>query len=227
LLISPRPFALGRWAIRHMADFSLWCHLNAVYELNAPPALPPDQPWILAPNHNSFWDGFAMLQVARRMAPDRTNFAAMLGVQLRKMPLFRATGAYGFWPENPQSVSAMLDFTAGLLAHRPPITLLYYPEGRISPDVDTKPYRLRTGLARLPFDGPAVMLPIYHRTEPLTARLPTLFIMYGAPIDFQAYRQNPAQLTEAFTQLRTLAHQQLAREAYGQRVWGTKIVQVN
>ena len=74
-------------------------HLRAVHIGGATAADMPDRtPLLFVANHVSWWDGFLLRAVQRRLRPDAAFVTVMSAAQLDRFPFFRWLGAIGVDP---------------------------------------------------------------------------------------------------------------------------------
>jgi len=96
------------------------------------PALSPDRPLVLYTNHHSFYDGYFLWLLVRRMM-DRPPLLWMN--EWTRIPLFGPLGTLPFPPDDPAQRLATIRETARRLRDRPEHVFLYFPEGELrSPD---------------------------------------------------------------------------------------------
>lgn len=156
--------------------------VRAVRLAGLPADLPPRSPLLLVANHVSWWDGFVLREVHRRLRPDAPLHTVMLAAELERRPFFRRLGAVGIDPASPASVARALRELEARLRERPEGVVAYFPQGRIWPSY-RRPLGFRRGVElfarRL---GPLTALPVGIHLEPLTEASPTLFASVGAAV---------------------------------------------
>ncbi|GAB4342019.1 MAG: hypothetical protein Kow0037_29050 [Calditrichia bacterium] len=142
------------------------------------PRLPSDVPVVLLPNHSSWWDGFLVYLLNKRVF-HRPDFLMMLEEQLQHYSFFRRLGAYSIDPGKPKSVAESLHYTRNLLSERNALVTIF-PQGEL------RPWHQRPlGYRRLPewlakkSDRPLIFLPLAMRLEFREQRKPVALLKLG------------------------------------------------
>ena len=156
--------------------------LNAIRITGLPRGLRGDVPLVLAGNHVSFWDTFTLREVHRMLRPRAPVYTLAKEEELRRVPFFRLTGAFGVDPGDRGSVLAAVRFLRDRARERSDATLIFFPQGRLWP-----PHRRPLGFLRgieafVRPVAPCIVLPIAIHHEPGTAPTPTVYVSAGAPI---------------------------------------------
>lgn len=94
------------------------------------PTLPSGRPLVLYANHHSFYDGYLLWLVADRLFG---RPCTLWMADWERYPLFAASGAQPFPPDDPAARAATLRRTARRFRERPDTVLIYFPEGRLHP----------------------------------------------------------------------------------------------
>jgi 1-acyl-sn-glycerol-3-phosphate acyltransferase len=210
-----------RWLLRRYLDWIFRQDFQSIQLLGPRPSLAHDEAVLLPANHTSWWDAFFALLLAERVF-DRPMYTLALEDTVRRFAFFNKVGCYGFNPKDGSDVRAMLRYTAGLLdAPQAPI-VLYFPEGRITPNVGA-PYVLRHGLRALRPEKETLVVPLYITVQPLNERKPTVFLALGEPFSFRAdYKPRVEALEDAFESLRRSSHEAIARGDWGETLVGKR-----
>lgn len=104
----------------------------------AAPALSPECPLVLYTNHHSFYDGYFLWLLARRVL-DRPPLLWMN--EWERTPLFGPLGTLPFPPDDPAQRLSTIRETARRLRQRPDHVFLYFPEGELGPpDAGVAPF---------------------------------------------------------------------------------------
>ncbi len=163
----------GPW-MRHRLD---GVHIRGLHRVA--PGL--DLPLLLVANHASWWDGFLLRELHRRLRPDAPLHVVMLEEELRRVPIFRWLGAV------PLSTSALaprrlLRDLRARIELRPDAVIGYFPQGRISPS-HRPALGFRPGAAWLAGRlAPIAVVPVGLHLEHLTRPGPAAFVSVGPPL---------------------------------------------
>ena len=158
--------------------------------LIAPPADLPAGPLLFVANHVSWWDGFLLRELQRRIAPDADPSTVMLERELRSRPMLRALGAVGI---EPGSIASLRDAVRTLEERRARLgdrfCLFYFPQGRIWPSY-RRPLGFVPGLSRVAQRlAPITIVPVAIHLEPLNRLAPTACLRLARPLVVE--RENP------------------------------------
>ena len=156
--------------------------LNAVRITGLPRALRADVPLVLAANHVSWWDTFTLREVHRILRPRAPLYTLASEAELRHLPFFRLTGAFGVDAAQPASVLAAIRFLRDRARERRDATAIFFPQGRIWPS-HRRPLGFRRGIEAFvrPL-APCVVLPLAIHHEPGATPAPTVYVSAGAPV---------------------------------------------
>jgi len=128
--------------------------------------LEPDFPLLVVANHESFWDGFLLREVQRRLRPRARFHAVMLERELRARPFLRLLGALGVAPGSVASTRRLLRTVERLRREDPTGVLAYFPQGEIHPGA-VRPLGFRRGVGRVADAlAPVTVLPVGIRVLP-------------------------------------------------------------
>jgi len=151
-------------------------HFRRVHLLGELPRLPADLPLLICPNHSTWWDGFFVYLLNRRVLHRRLHLM-MLEEQLSRYPFFRRVGAFGIHPGMPRSAMRALAYSARLLAN-PAHALCIFPQGVLRP-WGVRPLSLQRGVERVLrlHGGGVALLPLAIRCELLADQRPEVFLL--------------------------------------------------
>lgn len=166
--------------------FELWfrpfqqLRLRTVVRIDTVP-LPADRPVVLVSNHVSWWDGFLLRDVHRRIAPGTPLFTLMLARELERHRGFRRLGVLPL-DARPASVRAALRALERQRAREPHFTVAWFPQGEIRPSW-ARPLGFRRGIELLVERlAPCAVVPVALHIEPLNTVRPTAFVHAGEPV---------------------------------------------
>jgi 1-acyl-sn-glycerol-3-phosphate acyltransferase len=147
----------------------------------APNTIPHDHPLLLAANHVSWWDGFLLREVHRRLRPGAPIQVLMTEAELARLRFFRRFGAVGVDPERTASVLGAVRRIKRQAEARPDTMVFVFPQGRIYPS-SRRPLGFRRGVELIARQLDAVVLPVGIHIEPLNHAAATAFIAIGEPM---------------------------------------------
>ena len=162
--------------------------------------IPPTGPVILAANHLSYMDIFAVALFA--------DSAGRYPVFLAKSSLFdipvvgRIIGRLGQLPVyRGQADAALVLKQAAQLVAKTNSCVIFYPEATVTRDPDQWPMVAKTGVARLALESDVQVVPIAHwgaqKILPYGSYLPKLLprktvqVVAGPPVDLSEFRDQP------------------------------------
>ena len=165
---------LGPWMAAHLR-----VHLAGLGEAASVP-----DPWILlCANHESFWDGFLLRALQRRIRPSLPFHAVMLGSELSRRPWLAALGAIPIEPGSLAGGRRMLRAVRALREREEGGVLAYFPQGRIRPG-DPRRLDFRPGVTAVAKAlSPARILPVGIRLYPGRTRRMEAFLSVGPSIE--------------------------------------------
>lgn len=145
----------------------------------------PDLPVLLVANHVSWWDGFLLREVHRRIRPGAPLHVVMTERELRRNPVFRWMGAVPLG-DGPLAARRLLMDLQERKRSRPDAVIGFFPQGRIWPS-HRRPLGFHRGVAWLaPRLAPIAMVPVGLHLEPLNRPGPAAFVAVGKPIVIRA-----------------------------------------
>ena len=178
-----------RWADIIFQPYLTWLFKRNFHEIRVfgtPPEIPDDLPLLLLPNHSTWWDGFFVYLLNKRVF-HRTAYLMMLETQLTKYKFFAKIGAYSIEPGNRRGVIKSLKYTVELL-NRDKSLVAVFPQGELLP-WHTRPLDYKRGVEWIlrEHGKPVTVLPLAIRTEFLGEKRPSVFFLFG-----DAYTYDPA-----------------------------------
>jgi len=146
----------------------------------------PSLPIVFVSNHVSWWDGFLLREVHRRVRPHAPFHTVMLERELSKHPCFRLLGCHGLVPGRAPSWKAILADLSAIRSSHPELCIAFYPQGRIWP-AQRRPLGFQPGIRQLLRRlAPVQVVPVGLRFEPLNTQSPHAFASVGPPSRVEA-----------------------------------------
>ena len=171
---------------RLWADFIFQPYLTRLFKRNfhtiqvlgALPEIPPHLPLLLLPNHSTWWDGFFVYLLNKRIFR-RTAYLMMLEEQLSSYRFFAKIGAYSIEPKYRQGIVESLGYTVELLNQRTSLVSVF-PQGELLP-WQTRPLGYKRGVEWIlqKYGKSVAVLPLAIRTEFLGEKRPSAFFLFG------------------------------------------------
>ncbi|MBD3165402.1 hypothetical protein GF324_02285 [bacterium] len=186
-------------------------HFHGIRLLGSSPDLDPRIPVLLTPNHSTWWDGFFVYLLNRRLWR-RPFHLMMLEEQLAQNLFFQKLGVYGIRQDSLSEVRKAVMHTVARLEQREGMTigrrvqgaldrssdniwtpdlptapaLVWYPQGELLP-WDRRPLGVKRGLERVVkrYRKPLQMLPVGIKPVFLRDQRPDLFLQCGGPVRFE------------------------------------------
>ena len=147
-----------------------------------PSDLPNDRPLLVVANHVSWWDGFLVREVQRRVRPNAPLYTVMLQQELDKRWFFRPMGGLGLTPGSLTSVRQLIRQLADLRGRQPNAVVSFFPQGKIWPSF-RRPLEFEPGLrVVMQTLSPCVVLPLALHIEPGNRVKPTAYESAGPPV---------------------------------------------
>lgn len=119
----------SRFVFNLYIDNQLKTHFNGFKAINFPPVLDSEKSLIVLPNHFSWWDGFLIDYVNRKLF-GRKFHILMLEEQLKKYWFFKKLGAFSINQNNPKSIIETSIYFKQLLENKNNL-ISFYPQGKI------------------------------------------------------------------------------------------------
>lgn len=153
-------------------------HFHTIQLLGDLPEVPNHLPLLLLPNHSTWWDGFFIYLLNKRIFR-RTAYLMMLEAQLSKYKFFAKIGAYSIEPKHRQGIVESLEYTVELLRRGTPLISIF-PQGELLP-WHTRPLNYKRGVEWVlrEYGKPVAILPVAIRTEFLGEKRPEVFFFFG------------------------------------------------
>ncbi len=154
----------------------------AIHLLGKKPDISPDKPLLLLPNHSTWWDGFFVYLLNKKIF-QRELYLMMLEEQLRKYPFFSRVGAFSIQRGKPKKVVESLQYTLNLFWQKsqPPPLICIFPQGVLKPWGE-RPLGFESGLNWLLKNATTEIqiLPLAIRVELLEKQKPEVFFRFDS-----------------------------------------------
>ena len=169
------------WADFIFQPYLFWLfrrHFHTIQVLGGHPKIPSHLPLLLLPNHSTWWDGFFVYLLNKRIF-HRTAYLMMLEEQLSKYRFFTKIGAYSIEPKHRQGIFESLEYTLEVLNQGTPLVSIF-PQGELLP-WHTRPLGYKRGVEWIlrAYRKPIAVLPLAIRTEFLGEKRPKVFFLFG------------------------------------------------
>lgn len=188
------------WALRRLILPVLFRGLHAVRILGEP-RVPQGRPLLVLANHVSWWDGFLVERLVRRLRPDAPLYTVMLERELARAPFLRLTGGLGLVPGSMAGTRALLRTLERERARSRDLVVQFFPQGSIYPS-RRRPLGFQDGFRLVARAlGDAVLLPVGIHLEPFNHARPTALVAVGEPWDPGADVPTAGDVEKRVTQL--------------------------
>ncbi len=170
---------------RRLFDFYLQLKLRSgfekvIFELGQiQNQLNPSVPVLFVSNHMSWWDGFFLLELQKKLTPNFSHFTLMLESELTQFPFLRKLGAVGLVPHDPFSVARSFLELRRLRRSLGALSIGFFPQGEIRPQ-QYRPLGFQKGLDPLiRLLHPIQVVPVALHIEPMQTPKPSAWIRTG------------------------------------------------
>lgn len=140
-------------------------------------------PLLFVSNHVSWWDGFFLFEIQRRVRPEARLYTIALEKTCLENPILPRMGVLPLQPGNPGSLKALLNHLREIRAVVAPeeLVISFFPQGKIAPS-----FRAELGFQRgvekiISAVTPVTVVPIGIHIEPMTGKKPTAILSIGDP----------------------------------------------
>lgn len=163
-------------------------------------------PILFVANHVSWWDGFFLFEIQRRIRPQAQLYTIALEKTCRENAILRKMGVLPINPGNPASLKAVMSHLKQLRKTLNPqeLCVSFFPQGKIRPSFlpELGFQRGVEGIASVLL--PVAVVPVGIHIEPMVGKKPTAILSLGetrilrsdqASLDIQTWVQEALQLT--------------------------------
>jgi len=163
------------------------------------PELDNNKGLIITPNHFSWWDGFFIYYLMKKLST-RKIYIMMLEEQLNRYPFFKKLGAFSINQQNPKSIIESINYSSSIVSNSS--YFVTYPQGEIEP-YEKRPLTVKEGLIKIieKVNIETDVLPVAFKIHHSNERKPFLFAMIGNMIPAQTVKDNFQSFSDSFNQL--------------------------
>jgi hypothetical protein len=135
-------------------------------------------PLLLLPNHSTWWDGFCIYLLNKKLF-GRKAYLMMLEEQLSRYKFFSRLGAFSIEPRSVSNTRQSLRYAAEIIK-QPSSLLCIFPQGELLP-WEKRPLGYKRGLEAIlrAYGGKVNLLPLAIKTVFLQEQLPEAFFLFG------------------------------------------------
>lgn len=165
--------------------------------INILPELDKSKSLVITPNHFSWWDGFFIYWVNKRIL-NRKLYVMMLEEQLKRYWFFQKLGCYSIDLNDNHKMISSLKYTMNLLLNSNNFITIY-PQGEIQP-YEQRPVRFQDGIyflakkSKIDFQ----ILPIAFKIHYTNEKLPTIYARFGKLLNSKDVADNPQLFKDEF-----------------------------
>ena len=184
------------------------------------PQLNPELPLLLLPNHSTWWDGFFVYLLNRRIFK-RELYLMMLESQLSTYRFFRRLGAFSVKADSPRDLQRSLNYSVELLKNNSSrsTVLCLFPQGELTL-WDARPLNYKGGVEWIlsQYGERVNLLPLAIKIEQTGHRHPEAFFLFDechtvSPGNFPGIGWLENRATDLLTRMRR-------RILHGERGYG-------
>lgn len=136
-------------------------------------------PLLLVANHTSWWDGFLVRDVQKKLRPGARLFTVMLESELRRRPFLRVMGCVGVEPGNRMSALRVFRRLQTERQRDANTVFAFFPQGRIWP-ASRRPLGFERGVSVLcSMLAPVAVVPVALHVEALNHIAASAFVALG------------------------------------------------
>jgi 1-acyl-sn-glycerol-3-phosphate acyltransferase len=119
------------WLFQPYLNWLFRRHFYAIHLFDPIPEFDIHKPLLLLPNHSSWWDGFFIYLVNKKILRRKT-YLMMLEEQLRQNRFFRFLGVYSVKSDTYKDVKDSIQYTIHLLTSKEkPLLVCLFPQGEL------------------------------------------------------------------------------------------------
>lgn len=137
---------------------------------------------ILTPNHISWWDGFFIDYIVKKLS-NRKFHIMMLEEQLERYWFFQKLGAYSIDPENKSGLISTVKYTNEILKDKNNLAVIY-PQGTIE-TFEKRPLKIKEGLKLFMsnFSENLIVVPVAFKIQYYDDKDPAIITRFGKSLN--------------------------------------------
>jgi 1-acyl-sn-glycerol-3-phosphate acyltransferase len=183
-MIEARHISWAEWIFIPYINRLLRHNFFSMHLLGEMPRLDASVPVLLLPNHNTWWDGFFVHLLNKKLF-HRKVYLMMLNSQLSKFPFFSKVGAFGIDPDKYRGVRASVMYSVNVLkqhSNKYPVLLCMFPQGELKP-WHTHPLDYKKGYRTIAktYAGKLSIIQMAMKAEFREEQYPEVFFMFNMP----------------------------------------------
>jgi 1-acyl-sn-glycerol-3-phosphate acyltransferase len=165
--------------------------------INDLPLINISQGLLVTPNHFSWWDGFFVYWLNKKIIRKKL-FVMMLEEQLKRYWFFQKLGCYSIDLNDSKKLITSLKYTIELIQNSDNMVTIY-PQGEIQ-FYEQRPVNLRNGIDFLAKKSTVdfQILPIAFKIHYINERLPIVYARFGKLLNSKDVAVNPQIFKEEF-----------------------------
>lgn len=166
--------------------------------INQLPNIDPSKSLVMAPNHFSWWDGFFVYWLNKKVL-NKKLYVMMLEEQLKRYWFFKKLGCYSIDLNDSKKMITSLKYTLDLIQNADN-AITMYPQGEIQ-SYEQRPIQLKDGIdfiakkSKINFQIIPVAFKIHYTNE----RLPIIYTRFGKLLNSIDVAVNPQIFKDQFT----------------------------
>lgn len=166
--------------------------------INQLPNIDPSKSLVMAPNHFSWWDGFFVYWLNKKVL-NKKLYVMMLEDQLKRYWFFKKLGCYSIDLNDSKKMITSLKYTLDLIQNADN-AITMYPQGEIQ-SYEQRPIQLKDGIdfiakkSKINFQIIPVAFKIHYTNE----RLPIIYTRFGKLLNSIDVAVNPQIFKDQFT----------------------------
>lgn len=172
----------ARTIFNYYIDYQFKKYFNGFYLVNSLPNLDTNKSVVVLPNHFSWWDGFLIDYINRKLLK-RKFYILMLEEQLKRYWFFNYLGAFSINLNNPKSIITTINYFKELAKDSNNI-IVFYPQGKIEP-FQTNNITFKNGIVKFTkgVENYTQLLPISFKFQYYEDKKPFILCSFGTTIN--------------------------------------------